>query len=236
MEIYVQLILILALLNYCLNAALAGRPAVIGGCALFASIFAFVLYPVMITQPTSIISDFLSSRKLVTNWAVIATVEAVAGLFASVTLIQHHFKPKKDKKRSLVVLKAMPGVLFYIAIAYFELVFFKHNPGVAFNVLALFYAGIVLISTLSISAFVAWLLPAETSKFELKALISIAMLAICLFINSSVAEYNTARPVFNLDWSATLSFLALMGCMFIAGYVLSGIKITSFLKHRLWNK
>ena len=124
MELYIQIIFVLALAKFCLKAAMTGRFWTMACYAFFAALVSLALYPTVIEQPATVITNLLADRELVTDGAVLTTTEAILGIFVSVFLLSNYFKPKGQRRKSVFVLKVVPGILWIFAVAYFELLFF----------------------------------------------------------------------------------------------------------------
>ena len=127
MELYIQIIFVLALAKFCLKAAMTGRFWTMACYAFFAALVSLALYPTVIEQPATVITNLLADRELVTDGAVLTTTEAILGIFVSVFLLSNYFKPKGQRRKSVFVLKVVPGILWIFAVAYFELLFFRQR-------------------------------------------------------------------------------------------------------------
>lgn len=237
METYVQLILILALVKYCLKAALTARFLTIVLYGAIAAAIGLAIYPLVILQPVTIVTMLLTDEVLVANGAVITTIEAVAGIFVSVFLLDNYFMRKDKRKRSIFILKVIPGVLSLIAIAYFELMFFSWRVGAEFTQTALLYATIVFLSIIAVAAALKYLLRGESLKLELKVLLNIGILIIGLLVNSSIADYNLSHADVEVEWGAMMTLIGVVAVLFFAGIYLPKLNIKSFYKNNLkWNK
>ena len=117
MELYIQIIFVLAAMKFCLKAASTDRLWVIFSYAFAASLLSFAMYPIVIEQPLTIISDLLTNKTVVTDIAVLTTIEAVAGIFVSIFLLDNYFTARPKLKRYIYFLKIMPGIIFIFALA-----------------------------------------------------------------------------------------------------------------------
>ncbi len=221
MELYVQVILILAIVKYSLNSALTNNLAVMTGYAFFAAACSMLLYPLVITQPVTIIEQLLSNKTMVTNGAVITTIEAITGIFASIMLADNLYKSRKKRKGINVLLKVTPGILFFIAIAYFELIFFKLRVGGDFLITALIYSSVLFLSLLVVSVIIRYLVSAEHLKLELKMLLNLGILMIGLLVNSTVADYNLSYASIEIEWDALAAFILITVISFAIGLLLN---------------
>jgi hypothetical protein len=197
-----------------------------------AAAWAMLLYPVVITQPVTIVSQLLANHKFVTDGAVITTLEAITGIFISISLLDNYFMPKNKRKKSLYLLKIMPGILFFFSIAYFELLFFKWRVGSDFLSTAFYYAAVIAIVIFLLSCLIRFLVPGESMKLELKILLNIAILIIGLLINSAIADYNLSHAEISVAWEAMFTLLGLAVILFITGRYIPIQKIKKFIKQR----
>jgi len=230
MELYIQIIFVLATMKFCLKAAATGRLWVIFGYAFAAALLSFAIYPIVIEQPLTIISDLLANKKIVTDIAVLTTIEAVAGIFVSIFLLDNYFAARPKRKRYIYFLKIMPGLIFFFALAYFQLQFFKQRAGEDFLITAIFYAAIVFGFVSMLSLAIKNMITAESLKLELKILLNTAILIIGLWLNSAVADYNLSNAETTIEWGA-LATMALIGCVLVgAGYFFSKINFKKLFK------
>ncbi len=230
MELYIQIIFILAVIKFCLKAAMNSRLWVLVCYALAASLISISMYTTVIEQPLSIISDLLENKKLVTDIAVITSIEAVAGIFISILLLDNYFMEKKNRKRYMKGLKVFPGVIFIFAIAYFQLQFFKFRVGADFLTTALLYSSIIFVAIISTALFLRRVLDAESLKLELKVILNISILVIGLLVNSSVAEFNLSHSETVIEWRALIVMLAICILMVLLGFILTKINFKKILK------
>lgn len=230
MELYIQIIFILALFKFCLKAAMSGRLWVILSYAFGASLFSFLMYPIVIEQPLTIISDLLADKSIVTDTAVLTTLEAVAGIFISIFLLDNYFTEQKKRKTSVQVLKMLPGVIVLFALAYFQLQFFKIRVGADFLETAILYATIIFASISLFAILLKRMVVAESLKLELKILLNIGILFIGLLVNSSIADYNLSYAETVIEWSALGTMILICGVMVILGYFLSKIELKKIFK------
>lgn len=233
MELYIQIIFVLAAMKFCLKAATTGRLWVIFIYAFAASLLSFAMYPIVIEQPLTIISDLLANKTVVTDIAVLTTIEAVAGIFVSIFLLDNYFMERSKRKRYVYALKVVPGIIFVFALAYFQLQFFKIRAGEDFLATALIYCSIIFgfVSLLSIA--IKQLITAESLRLELKILLNIAILVIGLWINSAVADYNLSHAETTIEWGALIAISLILVSLFGLGYLLSKMnfkKINFFKK------
>lgn len=237
MELYIQIIFVLALTKYCLKAAMTGRLRVMALYALGAAVVALALYPVVITQPVTIVAGLLANRSVVTDGAVLTTLEATLGIFVSIFLLDNYFKPRAQRKRRIFVLKVVPGILWMLGVAYFELLFFRERVGADFRATAALYAGILFAAVLLTAWAIHTLIRRESLKLELKILLNMAILFIGLLVNATVADYNLSNAQPNVAWGALGALLGTLVVLFAVGLWLSKTKkhtpFINFIKRTL---
>lgn len=225
METLVQLIFIIALAKYILTAAQSGSLWRLVGYAAVAAVVALALYPVVIEQPMTIIAELLTSRTAVSNIALVTTAEAIAGIFVSVYLLDNYFKPKAKRTKMAYMLKIMPGVLVFAAIAYFELLFFKIRVGGDFLVTAALYAALLFVVIFVIGFVAKQTLAAESLRLEVKVILNMTILIVGLLVSSSVADYNISHAQTTIEWEALIALTVGTLILIILGMLLPKIKL-----------
>ena len=224
MELYIQIIFVLALAKFCLKAAMTGRFWTMACYAFFAALVSLALYPTVIEQPATVITNLLADRELVTDGAVLTTTEAILGIFVSVFLLSNYFKPKGQRRKSVFVLKVVPGILWIFAVAYFELLFFRQRVGADFGATVAIYAGIVFAVVLLAAGFIHLFVRHESMKLELKILL------IGLLVNASAADSTVVyATVSNVEWGALAALTAGTACFFLLGLLLSKINFKKLI-------
>lgn len=218
METIIQLIFLISLLKYCLKAALSNNLWLIVGYGALLASLAFALYPVVITQPMTIIGDMLTSREVVGNMALLTTAESISGILISIYLLDNYFKPKSKRTKWAKLLKIVPGAIVLFGVGYFELLFFKWRVGGEFMETALLYSATLLVGVVSVALLLRWLLEGESLKLEVKLLSNLLILTLGLLVSSSVAEYSASNATAKIEWDA---LIAVLGCF--ATFALLGV-------------
>ena len=227
MELYIQIIFVLALAKFCLKAAMTGRFWTMACYAFFAALVSLALYPTVIEQPATVITNLLADRELVTDGAVLTTTEAILGIFVS---LSNYFKPKGQRRKSVFVLKVVPGILWIFAVAYFELLFFRQRVGADFGATAAIYAGIVFAVVLLAAGFIHLFVRHESMKLELKIMLNMGILLIGLLVNASAADSTVVyATVSNVEWGALAALTAGTACFFLLGLLLSKINFKKLI-------
>ncbi len=237
METIIQLIFSIALLKFCLKAALSGKVMVICIYGLLLAGVSFALYPMVINQPLTILSDLLSSTVVVENMALLTTAESVVGVFISIHLLDNYFLPKAKRTRGAWLLKIIPGVIVFFAVAYFELLFFKFRVGGDFLFTALMYSGVLGVGVVALALLLRYVLDGESLKLEVKLILNLAILVLGLLVSSSVADYNISRAQTTIEWKALVAIVLGAVALIALGVWLHKInfkqKISNLIK---WNK
>ena len=99
MKTLIELILLFAIVKYSLKASHARGFKTVMYYALGAGIWAMICYPFIITQPVNIADTLLANREWIANAAVLTTVEAIAGIMLSASLLENYFAPKNKRKK-----------------------------------------------------------------------------------------------------------------------------------------
>ena len=213
MELFLQFIFVLAITKYALKASMNKKVWVMLLYPLFAAVFAYLIYPWMIQQRGDSFTAILADKGLVADCAVLITIEAALGIMSSVYILDNYFAPKAERKRSIFVLKVIPGVLAFIGIAYFELAFFKQFVGVPFGRVALLYSGVVFAAIAALAFLLRWLMKGESLKLEAKISLNLFILAIALFVNASLASYNLSHSMNEVEWLPMVANILLFAVM-----------------------
>ena len=232
METLVQLIFCLAILKYTLKAALAGRFLTIFFYAFAAAIWAVLWFPIVINQPVTIAAEFLGDKMVVTNAALLTTLEAIIGLMLSVRLLDNYFSPKVKRKKYLFLLKVTPGILFLLAIPYFELLFFKWRVAGSFWVTAVLFAGLTLGVLMSLAYGIKLVVLGESLKLEMKLLFNLIILFIGLLINASLVDYNVSTVNNVVEWRAMGVLFVFFVVLFGIGFMCSKINYKQYFKRK----
>lgn len=220
MEQFLQFIFVLALAKYCVNAALTRRASVMALYAAVPAAVAFAIWPLVVETRGDVIASLLADTSLVADGALLITLEAVAGIFITIFVLDNYFMPKERRKRSIFVLKVLPGVVCFFAVAYFELLFFKASAGREFVTTALMYSALIFGVIMGFSLLLGYLMPGESTKLEAKILLDMVILFIGLFVNASIASYSVSSSHIELEFAPMLILLAMISVLAICGMVL----------------
>lgn len=230
MEVYVQLIFILAMVKYSLKAALSNSLWILLGFAVGGAVAAYCIYPFVIAQPVTIITQMLGDQQVVQNMALLSTAEAIAGIFISVYLLDNYFMPKRKRTKRAFIIKIIPGVLAICSIAYFELLFFKWRAGYDFQETALFFSLLLFLLIAAVSLLIKYLLKWESLKLEVKLLLNLSILTLGLLVSSSVADYNISNAHATIEWGALIVMVCITLFFIAIGVWFNKIDIKKILK------
>lgn len=236
MDGLLQLIFILAFMKVCLSPAFLKRFRGTFIYALCAGVFAYAVYPLVIRQRADSFTAILADKGLVADFAVLVTVEAVLGIMICIYLLDNYFKPKEKRKKSVFMLKLLPGPLFFVGIFYFELMFFKEFPGVSFGTTALLYSLLIFGLITLVSLVLRYVMSGESLKLEAKILFNIAILLVGLLLNSSISAYNVAHSSDYTELAPTLTMVGGIILLSFVGYVFYVMKIKTKFKKQLKQK
>ncbi|PID92814.1 MAG: hypothetical protein CSA96_01335 [Bacteroidetes bacterium] len=222
METLFQLILILALLKYCLKAGFFSSWRGILFYSLFAGIIALAFYPLIILLESKAFEKVLSNPGQVANIAVLITFEALGGLLVSIAMLDNLFAERKRKWKK--ILKLTPGVLMIAAVFYIELKVFSNFPGRPFPLLAALTAVSLSASIGLISWGIKKGMPDVEGRYELKFLTNVLLLILAVVLNAALYGSAPARAPQVALLFQTLGFLALAMAGAFAGMVIYRIK------------
>lgn len=239
MELYIQAIFVMAILKYCLKAALQSRFRIMLLYPLGAAAFALCIFPIIIKMPLTLTQQALADTNMVGNMAIVITIEAIAGIIISIKLLDNYFRPKEQRSRFLKILKVTPGVLALAGIGYFESVFFGLKSGRPFAETAEIFAAAAFFSMLLITLAIRYGAKGESLKLEMKMLLNLFILGLGMLVNSTEADYSTSNSVSETDPLAlcAIAAIALIAAATGFAYVRSGLRITlkNLMKHNRWN-
>ncbi|MFI3278493.1 MAG: hypothetical protein SNH13_03085 [Rikenellaceae bacterium] len=213
MELLIQIIFILTVLKFSLKAAIHDKYWIIALYALGAAVLAMALYPFVVEMPANAASQLLKDRNLVTDMAVIITAETLLEITIAIIML------KGEKSGKIVsVLKYIPGVIIFAAVAYFELMFFRWRVGADFMQSAILYSVLTFAAILILCAMLRFIAPNSEMRLELKMLFNFSIFAIAMLVNSMVAEYNLSNNQSVIEWKAMAAILIIGAIVIIIGF------------------
>ncbi len=218
MEQYLQLIFLLAFVKFGLKSSLVRKACMIPVYGIVAGAFAWAVYPLVIGLRGDSFTAILADRGMVSDCALLITVESVLGIMTSVLLLDNYFAPREKRKRSLFVLKVIPGVLFFVGVVYFELLFFKLLVGMPFGRATALYGGTIFAAVTAAGFCLRWLLPGESMKLDAKILLDLAILGVAVFVNAAISDYSVSHSVGGVEWLPTAVAAAVIAVGAAAGF------------------
>ncbi len=218
MEQYLQLIFLLAFVKFGLKSSLVRKACMIPVYGIVAGAFVWAVYPLVIGLRGDSFTAILADRGMVSDCALLITVESVLGIMTSVLLLDNYFAPREKRKRSLFVLKVIPGVLFFVGVVYFELLFFKLLVGMPFGRAAALYGGTIFAAVTAGGFGLRWLLPGESMKLDAKILLDLAILGVAIFVNAAISDYSVSHSVGVVEWLPTAVAAAVIAVGAAAGF------------------
>ncbi|MDE7356200.1 MAG: hypothetical protein K2N21_05470 [Rikenellaceae bacterium] len=233
MESFLEFIFVLAAVKYCLSAALTRRVWLMALYGAVMAVAAFAIYPVVIGWRGDMAERMLANGSVVADAALLITVEAAAGIFVSVFVLDNYFMPSHKRRLRVFVLKVLPGVVCFFAAAYFESLFFRSFAGVEFAAGAAIYSCMLFAAVFGGSVAVSRLMPGESVKLESRIMLDMVMLFAALFINASVASYNTSSSHVEVNAAPVAALAAIVAAGVAAGY---GCYRMAPAARRLWRR
>ena len=238
MEQYLQLIFVLALAKYALAASFLRRAWETAGAGMVLGIAAWLIWPWVVGQPSDTLASMLADAGTVGDFAVIISLEAVAGIFSAVWLLGNTAATPRRLGRSAVrrraiwrqALKAAPGVTVFAAVAAFEMEFFRASVGVPFARTAFLYAVITGGAAILSACLMRKLLPGQTLRLEAKILLNAAMLLTGIFVNASVTDYSRSDSHIPVDWRPRAVAAAVAAVLAAAGYCAGRLRGKAFFR------
>ena len=237
MESILEAIFMLALGGYSLKASLARKPWMPVVYALALGAFSFALYPLIIQQPLTILSDLLLRRGFVEDIALLTTAESFLAIASALHMMSRTVKPAPQASRWATIVSNVPSVLVLLAVVYFQLLFFKERAGESFLATSLLYSAVLSIAIAALAFLLRGAIKGDATKLELRIIIGIATLVSGLLVSSAVAEYNVSHATVPIEWSALLSLAAIVLLLAALGVWLYKSDLINKIKTTIkWNK
>lgn len=227
METFVQIIFVLAIVQYSLQAALSGRKRWIPVYALAAALWAMVWYPCVIKLPLTYLQTCLTRPQWMADAVLVATVEAVA----TVMVLLGASGDRDTKGRRICrVLNGVPGPVFLFAVGYFELQYFGLGAGRNFLLTAGEYAGLLALLVTGLAFLLRWSLKPNVYKRELRMLFSMAILGISLLLYAAIFPMPSVSTQAPVAWDALAALVLGAGLLFLGGRYVPSWHLKHLLK------
>lgn len=227
METFAQIIFVLAIVQYSLQAALADRGRWVPVYALAAALWAMLLYPWVIDLPLTYLQHCLARPQWVADAVLIATVEAVATIV--ILLGASGERPTKGR-RLCRVLNGVPGPVFLFAVGYFESRYFGLGAGRHFMLTAGEYAGLVALLVTGLACLLRWSLKPNVHKREMRILLSMAILGLSLLVYAAIFPMPAVSTQAPVAWDALAALAAGGLLLFLGGRYLPSLRLKHVLK------
>lgn len=216
MDIIFQLIVIAGVLKYSCKATFFNGYKGIILYTLLSGLIAFICYPVILKTNSDFFGKLVANKSIVSNIAVVITIEAISGMLISIGMLNQIFEPKK--KRPSRILKLLPGLLIIGIIFYAELMLFRKMVGQPFPWIATTSVFLSMFVVFTLSLIIKKLLPDLSVRYELKFLINFALFILAIQFNAGLADYNTSNYNSTLNAVQILVFAVIVATGFLAGF------------------
>lgn len=227
METFVQIIFVLAIVQYSLQAALSGRVHLMPVYALAAALWAMLLYPWIIEKPLTYLQSCLAQPQWVGDAVLVATVEAVATIMV---LLGASGERPTTGRRLCRVLNGVPGPVFLFAVGYFELQYFGLRAGQNFLLTAVEYAGLSAALVTGLACLLRWSLKPNVHKREMRILLSMAILGLSLLVYAAIFPMPAVSTQAPVAWDALAALAAGALLLFLGGRYLPSLRLKHVLK------
>ena len=149
------------------------------------ALLVYLMHNKAVEQSYAAFTRLLSNNSLMTDFSVIQTIEAIAGILLSLYLVKSEYNERIDKK--LYYLIYFPGIVFLPALFFFESFVFLKITGFDFKLTALALAVLFPLIVLGTTWLISWLVPEKPLRFELKFLLHIVQLIFAVILYSSLS-------------------------------------------------
>lgn len=215
METLTQIILVLAIVQYSLQAALSGRLLKRSAYALAAALWAMGIYPWVIRLPMTYLGAHLAMPPWVGDAVLMVTIEAVAAILLQ--LGASGDRPT-TARRVCRCLNALPGPVFLCAVAYFESRYFGLRAGGhSFGWTAAGFALLTGVCVLGLGRLWQVAVRENVYKRELRILLYLLMLGTGLLAYAALFPMPASAPRAPMAWDALAALLVGAGLLFAGG-------------------
>lgn len=215
METLTQIIFVLAIVQYSLQAALSGRLLKRSVYALAAALWAMGIYPWVIRMPMTYLGAHLALPQWVGDAVLIVTVEAIAAILLQ--LGASGDKPTKAR-RVCRFFNALPGPVFFCAVGYFESRYFGFRAGGhSFLLTAVEFALLTGVAVLGLGSLLQVAVRENVYKRELRLLLCMLSLGAGLLAYAALFPMPVSAPRAPMAWDALAALLAGAGLLFACG-------------------
>ena len=160
------ILLVLAIIACSLQFSLFPVRKVIWGWLAGIAVYVYLMYSKAIEQSYSVFTEMISDSSLMTDFAVLLIIEAIAGLLLSIYLIRFYYNERVKKYFHYFVY--LPGITLFYAIFYLESYLFLQITGINFQWLAIILAIVIPLFLLTVKWIITSLIPEFDLRLELK--------------------------------------------------------------------
>ena len=179
------------------------------------TIFLWLGYDFASEQSQTTLSQWLASPKILSDLAVLATIESAIGLLFCFVALRDYYQNRQSKAQR--ILRAFPGLLLFPCLIYVLAQAFFFFPGADFAQTTLYACLALFALTLLGTKTIAWLLPEKDLRLEVHLLINILIILLGLTTTASaqIIYVPKSDPIhFALLGKVFLFFL----CLFALGF------------------
>lgn len=211
MESLIIIVLILAIVQFVVQLGLIKKRSVSFFLLLLFSVFIYFVHPHAIEQSYSKYQILISNNTWVANLMVLQIIEAVGGILLSIYLIQLEYnEPVKPLFRYL---KYIPGPMVFVAVFYFESIFYLTFPVLDFNKMAFILTLAIPILFFISKYLIKKLVKEYDLRLELKFLLHLIQFFVAVVVSIKLFELPVRSiPVDNLHIQFITLLLVLIVC------------------------
>jgi len=166
--------------------------------ALFMSAACYAFYPLAEEQNVLQLNKLAQDRTMVLNLAVLLLVESALGLMVCRNLIERQFN--LPVKKVWYRLMFYPGLIPIVVLFYLESYLFLQTTGYAYDILALYFTGLVFAAVMAGFVLIRQILPEYILRLEVLLVLQLvqAMVAIIFTVVYSPSSLPQKDHSFNL--------------------------------------
>lgn len=196
--------------------------------AVLAGGFVFFVYPFAIEQSQLKMHEYLQNTEILSNIAVLVTLESAVCLCFCFTALLEYLNGEKSKWNS--VLKWYSGLLIFPVLLYLLTQSFFTFIGVDFEMMTMIFALIAMILLIGLSFGIRKLIPEKDLRLEIHFLVSLFVAVLGLIVTTSGKMVYVAvdEP---LNFQRLGFTFGLFASLFFAGFVINKIWWKFFRKH-----
>ncbi|WP_029292738.1 hypothetical protein [Chryseobacterium hispalense] len=190
--------------------------------------FVFFVYPFAIEQSQLKMQEYLQNTEILSNIAVLVTLESAVCLSFCFTALLEYLNGVKSKWNS--VLKWYSGLLIFPVLLYLLTQSFFTFTGVDFEMMTMIFAVIAVILLIGLSFGIRKLIPEKDLRLEIHFLVSlfVAVLGLIVTTCGKMVYLAVDEP---LNFQRLGFTFGLFASLFLAGFLFNKIWWICFRKH-----